>query len=161
MPSRSGGSAQVRFDFGTWAIAKRGLAPLPLERRARRKAGARWALVQASLHLRGGLMTQRISGFLLSDAIFGFQQYKTAAGLSPRTGVSYEQHLRDWIRQIGDRDISTVTTRDITAFLAWLHNGYTPQRRNGTREPQSRKACTGYFSHPRRIGPKYRYLSLV
>jgi hypothetical protein len=80
-------------------------------------------------------MNQRTSGFLLSDAILGFQQYKTAAGLSPRTGVSYEQHLRVWLKQIGDRDISMVTTRDITAFLAWLHNGYTPQRRNGTCEP--------------------------
>jgi hypothetical protein len=93
-------------------------------------------------------MNQRTSGFLLSDAILGFQQYKTAAGLSPRTGVSYEQHLRVWLRQIGDRDISMVTTRDITAFLAWLHNGYTPQRRNGTCEPLSRKNCTGYFTYP-------------
>jgi integrase/recombinase XerD len=90
-------------------------------------------------------MNQRTSGFLLSDAILGFQQYKTAAGLSPRTGVSYEQHLRVWLRQIGDRDISMVATRDITAFLAWLHNGYTPQRRNGGCQPLSRKTVRNFW----------------
>ena len=62
----------VLFENGAMN-AKRGLAPLPLELRARRKAGARWALVQESLHLRGGLMNQRTSGFLLSDAIFDLE----------------------------------------------------------------------------------------
>lgn len=84
-------------------------------------------------------MNRTAPGFKLSKAVLGFRQHKEAEALSPRTLVSYEQHLRFWLNHIGDPDIDQITTQDLRAFLAWARTDYKPRRLTGGDHPLSPK----------------------
>ncbi len=71
----------------------------------------------------------------LSQGVLGFLQYKTAAGLSPRTIEIYTQHLDKWTTYAGDPLVTQTTTVDLRAYLAWLATEYKPVRFGGGDEP--------------------------
>ena len=68
------------------------------------------------------------SGLLLSSAIEGFLQYKTAEAVSPRTIECYKRDLNHWLAYAGDVPINQLTTEKIRAYLAWLRTEYKPRR---------------------------------
>lgn len=84
-------------------------------------------------------MNRRPPGFKLSKLIEGFLQYKAAEGLSPRTLVSYESHLKKWAEHLGDVELASVTTQDLRAYLAWLRTEYKPHRFSGNSQPLAPK----------------------
>jgi hypothetical protein len=47
-------------------------------------------------------MNRRPPGLSLSKAFVGFEQHKAAEGLSPRTLVSYNQHLKGRMQNFGE-----------------------------------------------------------
>jgi hypothetical protein len=59
-------------------------------------------------------------GFKLSQAIVGFLQVKSAEARSPRTIESHRHHLAEWQTYAGEALVSRITTRDLTACLAYL-----------------------------------------
>jgi len=77
---------------------------------------------------------------LLSKAIPGFINYKTAEGLSPRTIDSYERLLIKWLEHLGDQKIGSISAPDIISYISWLRNEYTPRRYNGKTHPLSPKS---------------------
>jgi site-specific recombinase XerD len=77
---------------------------------------------------------------LLSKAIPGFINYKTAEGLALRTIDSHERLLNKWLEHIGDQEIGKITAQDVVAYLSWLRNEYTPRRYNGKTHPLSPKS---------------------
>jgi integrase/recombinase XerD len=84
-------------------------------------------------------MNRRPPGLLLSQAISGFLQFKTAEGLSPNTLAAYSQHLYRWLKNTGDIDVSRITTQNIRDYLVWLRAEYQPRRLNGDDQPLSSK----------------------
>jgi integrase/recombinase XerD len=90
-------------------------------------------------------MNRRPPGLSLSKALVGFENHKAAEGLSPRTLVSYMQHLRVLLEYAGDRDVSQLTKQDLRAFLAWLRTGYRPRRFNGSDAPLSSKTVRNFW----------------
>ena len=84
-------------------------------------------------------MNRRPPGFKLSKLIEGFLQYKAAEGLSPRTLVSYESHLKKWAEHVGDVELASVTAQDLRAYLAWLRAEYKPHRFSGDVHPLAPK----------------------
>ncbi len=82
---------------------------------------------------------------LASKAIFGFLQFKTAAGLSPNTLVNYEYHLKVWGERIGERAIHKITSEDLRDHLAWLRTEYEPRRLSGRNGPLSPKTLRNAF----------------
>jgi integrase/recombinase XerD len=77
---------------------------------------------------------------LLSKAIPGFINYKTAEGLALRTIDSHERLLNKWLEHIGDQEVGEITAQDVVAYLSWLRNEYTPRRYNGKTHPLSPKS---------------------
>jgi len=77
---------------------------------------------------------------LLSKAIPGFINYKTAEGLALRTIDSHERLLNKWLEHIEDQEIGKITAQDVVAYLSWLRNEYTPRRYNGKTHPLSPKS---------------------
>jgi len=77
---------------------------------------------------------------LLSKAIPGFINYKTAEGLSPRTIDSYERLLTKWLEHLGDQKIGSISAQDIISYISWLRIEYTPHRYNGKTHPLSPKS---------------------
>jgi integrase/recombinase XerD len=77
---------------------------------------------------------------LLSKAIPGFINYKTAEGLALRTIDSHERLLNKWLEHIGDQEIGKITVLDVVAYLSWLRNEYTPRRYNRKTYPLSPKS---------------------
>ena len=84
-------------------------------------------------------MNRKPSGFQLSKALVGYEQFKAAEGLRPSTLVNYRQHLRMWLRYAGDVDIAQLQPQDMRAFLAWLRTDYTPNRVTGNQRPLASK----------------------
>ena len=86
-------------------------------------------------------MNQRPSGSLvLSKALTGFLNFKSAEGLSVRTIDSYERLLKQWLEYQGDTTVSQIKSSDITKYLDWLRNDYVPQRfGNDVQQPLSSK----------------------
>jgi integrase/recombinase XerD len=70
----------------------------------------------------------------ISKAIPGFIQYKSAAGLSPRTLTGYRHDLLLWLECQGDRDLTEVTTQDLRAHLTYMRTEYTPRRITGNND---------------------------
>ena len=62
---------------------------------------------------------------LLSKAIPGFINYKTAEGLALRTIDSHERLLNKWLEHIGDQEIGKISAQDVVAYISWLRNEYT------------------------------------
>jgi integrase/recombinase XerD len=54
-----------------------------------------------------------LGSLLLSKAIVGFINYKTAEGLSQRTIESYDCLLKKWLEYIGDRELANITAQEI------------------------------------------------
>ena len=81
----------------------------------------------------------------LSQAIVGFQQHKAAEALSPRTLVSYEQHLKNFLEHVGDLGVSQLKSADIRGYLAWLRADYQPQRFTGSQAPLSPKTIRNFW----------------
>jgi len=84
-------------------------------------------------------MNRSSSNLIISKAIDGFVKYKMAEGLSPRSVNSYEFLLIQWLKHIGDKPASEISSQDITAYLAWLRTEYQPKRFNGQTNPLSPK----------------------
>jgi site-specific recombinase XerD len=82
-------------------------------------------------------MNRSPSGLILSKAILGFVQAKTAEGLSPNTITGYEHDLKLWLKQRGDTEVGQVTTQNLREHLAWLRTTYKPQRMSGAEHPLS------------------------
>ncbi len=79
-------------------------------------------------------------------AIEGFANAKLAEGLSQRTVDTYHSILNDWLRHIGDREMSGVTPQDITAYLTWLRTEYKPRRFGGKLHPLSGKTLRNIWA---------------
>ncbi len=73
-------------------------------------------------------------GLLVSKAIPGFIQYKSAEGLSPRTMEGYEHDLKLWLEIRGDQDIREITTTDLREYLNHMRSEYTPRRITGNND---------------------------
>ncbi len=73
-------------------------------------------------------MNQRPQGLLVSKAMIGFLQYKSAEGLAPVTVSGYERDLKLWIEYQGDLDILTISSQHILSFLTYLRTEYVPRR---------------------------------
>lgn len=73
-------------------------------------------------------------GLLVSKAIPGFIQYKSAEGLSPRTLEGYEHDLKLWLEIRGDQDIREITTTDLREYLNHMRSEYTPRRITGNND---------------------------
>jgi integrase/recombinase XerD len=80
-----------------------------------------------------------LGSLLLSKAIVGFINYKSAEGLSQRTIDSYECLLNKWLEYLGDRELGNITAQDIITYISWLRNEYTPHRYGGKTHPLSPK----------------------
>jgi integrase/recombinase XerD len=80
-----------------------------------------------------------LGSLLLSKAIVGFINYKSAEGLSQRTIESYECLLKKWLEYLGDRELSNISAQEIIAYISWLRNEYTPHRYGGKTHPLSPK----------------------
>jgi hypothetical protein len=55
---------------------------------------------------------------LLSKAIPGFINYKTAEGLALRTNDSHERLLNKWLEHIGGQEIGKISAQDVVAYLS-------------------------------------------
>ena len=77
---------------------------------------------------------------LISKAIPGFINYKTAEGLALRTIDSHERLLNKWLEHIGDQKIGSISAQDIISCISWLRIEYTPHRYNGKTHPLSPKS---------------------
>ncbi len=84
-------------------------------------------------------MNRSPSNLTLAKAIDGFNKYKTAEGLSPRTIDSYDRVLKKWLEYQGDTPLKSLATDDIRTYLAWLRTEYKPCRFNGQTHPLSPK----------------------
>jgi integrase/recombinase XerD len=91
-------------------------------------------------------MKRRSSGIPLSKAAFGFEQYKTAEGLSPNTFVNYRDHLELFVDFTGDASVEDISSRDIVAFIAWLRKEYKPRRLTGGTQPLSPKTIRNIYA---------------
>lgn len=85
-------------------------------------------------------MNQRSPGFLLSKAIDGFVQFKTAEALSPNTLTAYTHILNQWLTHVGDMDVHRLDAESVRGYLAWLRTDYKPKRFNGSDQPLSPKS---------------------
>jgi integrase/recombinase XerD len=77
------------------------------------------------------MMNRRSPGLLISKAIPGFIQYKSAEGLSPRTLICYQHDLELWLEIQGDRNVQRVTTQEFREYLNYMRTDYTPRRLTG------------------------------
>jgi len=90
-------------------------------------------------------MNRRPPVLKLSQAIVGFQQHKAAEALSPRTLVSYEQHLKNFLAHVGDLEVSHLKSADIRGYLAWLRTDYQPTRFTGSTAPLTPKTIRNFW----------------
>lgn len=81
----------------------------------------------------------------LSKAIDGFLTFKVAEGLSKRTTDSYEHILQCWQDHIGDLKVNSITTLDLSSYLAWMRTDYKPKRWNGNSDPLSPKSLRNIY----------------
>ncbi len=89
-------------------------------------------------------MNQGTSGLKPEKAITGFLQHKSAEGCSTTTLTSYTQHLKVWVKYVGEVDIGAILATDLRAFLAWLRTEYKPRRFDGSSLPLSAKTLRNY-----------------
>jgi len=83
----------------------------------------------------------------LATAIQGFLLSKSAEGVRDRTLESYRQHLRIFSEHLSaDKEIETITTPDIAAFLDWLRHKYVPMRFSGEDHPLSDKSRRNVYT---------------
>ncbi len=71
------------------------------------------------------------------QAIDGFILFKSGQGASPKTMGDYGHWLRLFVGRYGDRDIASIKSADISAFLDWLRHDYKPRRLSGDDRPLS------------------------
>jgi integrase/recombinase XerD len=90
-------------------------------------------------------MNRRTPGLMLAQAIPGFLLYKTAEALSPTTLCSYHDHLKLWLKYIGDVAVECITSADLCAFLVWLRQEYQPRRITGNTAPLAAKTVRNYW----------------
>jgi integrase/recombinase XerD len=76
-------------------------------------------------------MNRRSPGLLISKAVQGFIQFKSAEGLSPSSLTSYQHDLNLGLEISGDKNIQLVTTQELREYLNYMRNDYTPRRING------------------------------
>ena len=68
-------------------------------------------------------MNCRPQGLSLSTAFVGFEHHRAAEGLSPRTPISYVQHLRLFLEYAGGLDVTGKSLAGSTVprvHFAWL-----------------------------------------
>ena len=83
---------------------------------------------------------------LLSKAIPGFINYKTAEGLALLTTDSCEHLLNKCFERIGNQEIGEISTQDVVTYLSWLRNKYSLCRYNGN--PRSRQSHKVMYKAP-------------
>jgi len=66
----------------------------------------------------------------ISRAIEGYKISLLAAGYSPLTITPYLSALNTLIEYLGDKEIQSVTSEDLHAFMSYLVAEYKPERRN-------------------------------
>jgi len=76
-------------------------------------------------------MNHRPTGLIISKAVIGFLQYKSAEGLAPVTVSGYERDLNLWIEYQGDVEIPTIESQHILSYLNFLRTEYVPRRITG------------------------------
>jgi hypothetical protein len=63
-------------------------------------------------------MNRRSSGFLLSKALQGFENFKLASGINLATIVGYRHDLDQFLAHVGDMDVGRLTVEHVRGFLA-------------------------------------------
>jgi len=93
-------------------------------------------------------MNQRPQGLIISKALTGFLQYKSAEGLAPITVSGYERDIKLWIEYQGDVDVFTIQTQHILSYLNFLRTEYVPRRisRNNTKKLAPKSVYNLYVS---------------
>lgn len=76
-------------------------------------------------------MNHQSPGLLISKAIAGFLQFKTAEGLSKNTIASYQRLLEQWLDYHKDGDIDRVTFQQLRDYLTYMRTEYIPRRITG------------------------------
>jgi integrase/recombinase XerD len=91
-------------------------------------------------------MNHRSSGSLvLTKAITGFINYKTAEGLTFRSVDSYRRALEQWAEHIGEIDTGCITHQSISDYLLYLRTEYVPRRFSGDTRALSGKTLRNVY----------------
>ncbi len=91
-------------------------------------------------------MNHRSSGSLvLTKAITGFINYKTAEGLTFSSVDSYRRALERWAEHIGEIDIGRITHQSISDYLLYLRTEYVPRRFSGDTRALSGKTLRNVY----------------
>ena len=92
-------------------------------------------------------MNQSSKGSMpLSKALIGFLQFKEAEGNSLNTLANYKREIEMWVSHSGDLAVSSVTTEQVRAYLAYLRTDYVPRRiYGGNDKPLSMKTIRNHW----------------
>lgn len=71
------------------------------------------------------------SSLVLTKALIGFLNYKTAEGLTPSSVDSYRVILQHWVEFTGDIQLKHLSSDKVGEYLLYLRNEYIPQRFGG------------------------------
>ena len=90
-------------------------------------------------------MNRRPSGsLLLSRAIQGFRQYKSAEGLSPSALRSYQDHLKLWLEHVGDIPFKQIDAHVVQEYFVWLRTEYQSRQIAGRPRPLAPKTIRNF-----------------
>ena len=64
----------------------------------------------------------------LRAAITEFLNFKTAAGLFPRSVASYKRILEQWVDYAWDKKVRQFSDHKINAYMVYMRTGYVPRR---------------------------------
>ena len=90
-------------------------------------------------------MSGRPSGFLLSKAIQGFENFSFAGAVAPGTVVGYLHSLGLFQKRVGDVEVGRLDISQLRDFLAWLRTDYRPRRFGGGTHPLSPKTLRNHW----------------
>jgi integrase/recombinase XerD len=93
-------------------------------------------------------MNRRPPGLEAEEAVWGFLQFKTAEGLSPRTIECYECELRKWLEYQGELDVCLATSGQLLSYLIYLRTEFQPRHITGNNEQRlsSKTVCNGWVA---------------
>lgn len=110
-------------------------------------------------------MNHRSPGLSFKKAIEGYQKYKVAEGLSPRTIEAYQHYFHQWLNHMGDMLIKDISTEHITDYLGWYRTTYVPIRFSNSTVPLSpktiRNAWIAFRSLWRWLNEEFGYENVV
>lgn len=91
-------------------------------------------------------MNRESLGLLIQQVVLGFQQFKSAEGLSPNTLVGYNATLQLWLAKFGQVPIDQINSSHVLEFLSWLRTEYHPRRLSGRPGPLSPKTIRNAYA---------------